>query len=298
MATYAQGALANLRVYDPSPTADPELEEALRLRRLRDVVEAMQSRRATDKVQFYAKRWIERRRAAAKLQARMRGSIIRKQELQAAAERRTAATAVQARYRAHAARGQYVAERTALQQAQAQAAARLQARVRGVGVRAQPPPARDDDDDEPPTVDLTSPVEDTTPAAPTAKAAAPPPSATPATPPSSAAPLSVSGGQWVLVFGGAAASRQQLATELASRLHATLINLSTLITHAQRVPCDEGAAVLSVQQQKGLLSAALLVPLLTVFMRTHAKPFVVEGLFRMPNQLDEYASPVLTTNLP
>ena len=62
VATYAQGALANLRAYDPSPPEDPALEEALRLRRLRDVVEAMQTRRATDKMQFYGKRWIERHR--------------------------------------------------------------------------------------------------------------------------------------------------------------------------------------------------------------------------------------------
>ena len=75
---YATGALANLRAYDPAPPEDPALEEMLRMRRLRDIVEAMQSKKATDKVQFYAKRWIDRHRAVKKMQSRMRGSLARK----------------------------------------------------------------------------------------------------------------------------------------------------------------------------------------------------------------------------
>ena len=50
------------------------------MRRLMDVVEHMRSRKATDTMQFYGRRWIERFRAVKKLQARMRGSIVRKQE--------------------------------------------------------------------------------------------------------------------------------------------------------------------------------------------------------------------------
>ena len=64
LAEFALGTLSNLRTNDPSPVEDAALEEALRMRRLRDIVSFMQSNRAVDKVQKYAKRWIEKHRAA------------------------------------------------------------------------------------------------------------------------------------------------------------------------------------------------------------------------------------------
>ena len=67
----AAGALANLHVSETPRAADgqsgdPDLEELLRLRRLRDAVEAMQARWATRRVQRYARRWLARHRGAAR----------------------------------------------------------------------------------------------------------------------------------------------------------------------------------------------------------------------------------------
>ena len=78
VAEHAAGALANLRAYDPSPPPpNPELEERLRLRRLRDVIEAFQSKRGVGVVQKYAKRWIDRHRAIKTIQRYGRGSSAR-----------------------------------------------------------------------------------------------------------------------------------------------------------------------------------------------------------------------------
>ena len=107
---YATGALANLRAYDPAPPEDPALEEMLRMRRLRDIVEAMQSKKATDKVQFYAKRWIDRHRAVKKMQSRMRGSLARKRSRIETARRAEAATRLQASYRGKLTREQIASE--------------------------------------------------------------------------------------------------------------------------------------------------------------------------------------------
>jgi hypothetical protein len=63
--SYATGALANLRAFDPDAAADEELEEALKLRRLASIVEQMRSGRAVDAVQAAASRWVALRRRRA-----------------------------------------------------------------------------------------------------------------------------------------------------------------------------------------------------------------------------------------
>ena len=205
VASYAQGALANLRAYDPNAEDDPELEEKLRLRRLQDIVDRIRDKKAIDKMQFYGRRWVERWRATKVIQARMRGVAARKRDRIELAERQQAATALQAKYRGHRTKAQYQADREAEKRAQALAAARLQARVRGANTRGAQPAQEDDDD----YIVITT-------SAPEEKAAPPPPAA-------------VKDGPWVLVFGGAAKSRVDLAASLAAGSGGTLVDLPSAV---------------------------------------------------------------------
>ena len=179
---FATGALANIRAYDPDPVKDPELEEALRLRRLRDIVEAMQSSRAVDKVQFYARRWIQRRRdAALAMQSVARGCRERKARQLEVAERLAAATALQASYRGKLCRDQ----QAALKEQRKRSAALLQARYRGLATRKAVEVQMADAPAKAPAAEVAESAP--TPAPPAAEPEPPPPAAAEPAPPPHAA---------------------------------------------------------------------------------------------------------------
>ena len=179
---FATGALANIRAYDPDPVKDPELEEALRLRRLRDIVEAMQSSRAVDKVQFYARRWIQRRRdAALAMQSVARGFRERKARQLEVAERLAAATALQASYRGKLCRDQ----QAALKEQRKRSAALLQARYRGLATRKAVEVQMADAPAKAPAAEVAESAP--TPAPPAAEPEPPPPAAAEPAPPPHAA---------------------------------------------------------------------------------------------------------------
>ena len=243
---FATGALANIRAYDPDPVKDPELEEALRLRRLRDIVEAMQSGRAVDKVQFYARRWIQRRSdAALAMQSVARGFRERKARQLEVAERQAAAKALQASYRGKLCRDQ----QAALKEHRKRSAALLQARYRGLATRkavevkmadapaeapaaevaeSEPTPAPPAAEPETPTPAADAPEapppaaepETTTPAADAPEA--PPPAAEPetTTPAADASSDLLGEGRTVLVFGEGASA---LSAALGKRCGGTCL---------------------------------------------------------------------------
>jgi len=63
VASYATAVLANLRAYDPEPTSDDAVEEAIRARRLAAVVDQMREGRAIATMQGAASRWVRRKRS-------------------------------------------------------------------------------------------------------------------------------------------------------------------------------------------------------------------------------------------
>ena len=230
---YATGALANIRAYDPDPSSDPALEEMLRLRRLRDIVEAMQSRKATDKVQFYAKRWIDRHRAVKKIQGRMRGAVVRKASRIDLESRQDAATRLQASYRGRLTRDQLQAERAA----QAKAAATLQARVRGMGTRSKE--ASGIAAGEMPSGAASVPLDD-----------------------SGESSSAASASQWILVFGGGDVERQELCGSLAARCGGSAVDLAGLDAFAE-ADDSEAARVYKAAAAEGLRGAQHVAPLVS-----------------------------------
>ena len=276
---FAEGALANLRAYDPSPPADPDFEERLRLRRLMDVVEHMRSRRATDTMQFYGRRWIERHRAVKKLQARMRGSITRKAERMEVAQRHAAATKLQANYRRRLTQAEIAAERAA----QAQAAALLQARARAASTSAPPSTCcgRGGGRRRAPAAAGSAG------GACSAGGAAPPESKAEDAPAAAAAPSTSK--EWVLVFGGGDAERKALTASLAARCFGSVVDLDALLQFARAASGDEAAgALLDKVASGGLMDAATVLPVCRRFMESAPRPFFVSGLFRMATQLPQY----------
>ena len=73
LTSYVTAVLANLRAQDPEPEANPELEEAIRMRRLASIVERMQTGRAVNTMQRLASRWLQRHRARKAMQAAIQG---------------------------------------------------------------------------------------------------------------------------------------------------------------------------------------------------------------------------------
>ena len=130
---FATGALCNLRLSDPNPPpADPTLEEAIRLRRLKDVVEGFQLKRATNKVQTFARRWLQfkRQRVAEAKRARDEAMIeAAEAAAEAEAEATLAAEAEAARAAAAAEAADQRARLDALKAAEAEALREAQQRA-------------------------------------------------------------------------------------------------------------------------------------------------------------------------
>ena len=278
---YATGALANIRAYDPSPKADPALEEALRMRRLRDVVEAMQSRKSVDKIHFYASRWVHRRRAAKRMQSISRGWKARKVEAAERRERESAAVRLQAGYRGRLARGE-----TALEKAQREkAAAMLQAHSRGLRarrereesagaleIRISPP----DGDDAAPAD--AAPAADTAPAAPAAPAAV----LTEAD-----APRAVMRAALVVGTGHAA-----LSAALAARCGGSVLDLAALTAHASATSGVESDALLAASGAAEAVPFALALPVLVRAMGALPAPHILSAYPRAGAHIAELEAAV------
>ena len=292
VAKFASGALANLRAYDPNPAADPELEERLRLRRLHDVVEAMQSARAVDKVQDYARRWVARWRATRLLQARMRGVHVRNHQRQAHAERVSAATLLQAGYRGHVSRERLTEER----ERQALAAARLQARVRGSGVRAESQLAGGAGSAGSASSATAAGSASSATAAGSVTAGVAETSADAASADAGAAVRSRADGAWALVFGGESEeARAAVCAQLAERSGGTMLDVGVFVAIAQdgQESGQPGEASLlaefrHLQQSGGLFTAVHLVAMMRVAATRYPPPYVLNGMPRMPSQLKNF----------